>query len=83
MDLNNFFYLKDMKWGNVFHYYLCCHIYYCILYNEKANEKPQKNRTEPWQHYQRVCGSREANRPLSHQPVPPVAKLGMPFQTQL
>ena len=35
-----------MKWGNVFHYYLCCHIYYCILYNKKANEKPEK-KTEP------------------------------------
>ena len=40
-----------MRWGNVFYNYLCCHIYYCILYNEKADEKPKKNRTEPWQHY--------------------------------
>ena len=31
-----------MKWGNVFHYYLCCHIFYCILYNKKADEKPKK-----------------------------------------
>ena len=31
-----------MKWGNVFHYYLCCHNYYCILYNEKADEKPNR-----------------------------------------
>ena len=49
-----FFYLKDMKWGNVFHHYLCCHIHYCILHNEKADEKPQKklNRTVatlPWE----------------------------------
>ena len=34
--------MKDMKWGNVSHYYLCCHIYYYILYNEKADEKPKK-----------------------------------------
>ena len=39
--------MKDMKWGNVSHHYLCCHIYYYILYNEKADEKPKKklNRT--------------------------------------
>ena len=30
-----------MKWGNVFQHYLCCHIYYCILYNKKADEKPK------------------------------------------
>ena len=40
-----------MKWGNVFYYYLCCHIYYCIPYNEKSDEKPQKKQTESWQHY--------------------------------
>ena len=36
-----------MKWGNVSHHYWCCHIYYYILYNEKADEKPKKkpNRT--------------------------------------
>ena len=39
-----------MKWGNVLDHYLYFHIYYCILYNEKADEKPKKNRTEPWQH---------------------------------
>ena len=43
--------MKDMKWGNVSHHYLCCHIYYYILYNEKAEEKPKKNRTEPWQQH--------------------------------
>ena len=40
-----------MKWGNVLHHYLCYYINYCILYNEKADEKPKKNLTEPWQHY--------------------------------
>ena len=34
--------MKDMKWGNVSHHYLCCHIYYIIFYNEKADEKPKK-----------------------------------------
>ena len=34
-----------MKWGNVLHNYLCCHTYYFLLYNEKADEKPKK--TEP------------------------------------
>ena len=36
-----------MKWGNVFHYYLCYYINYCILYNEKADEKLKKKKTEP------------------------------------
>ena len=41
-----------MKWGNVFHHHLCCHIYYCILYNEKSDEKlkERKHQTELWQH---------------------------------
>ena len=43
-----------MKWGNVLHNYLCRHTYYFLLYNEKADEKPKKNRTEPWQHYPQI-----------------------------
>ena len=31
-----------MKWGNVPHHYLCCYINYCVLYNEKADEKPKE-----------------------------------------
>ena len=36
-----------MKWGNVVHYHWCCHIHYCVLYNEKASEKLKEklNRT--------------------------------------
>ena len=47
-----FFNLKGMKWGYVSYHFLYCYINYCILCNEKAGEKPEKNRAKPWQHYQ-------------------------------
>ena len=44
-----------MKWGNIFNCYLDCYINYCILYNEKANEKlKKKNQTELWQQWKLV-----------------------------
>jgi hypothetical protein len=31
-----------MKWGYVGYHFLYCYINYCILCNEKADEKPKK-----------------------------------------
>ena len=39
---NIFFNLKGMKWGYVGYHFLYCYINYCILCNEKADEKPSR-----------------------------------------
>src|ERR1700691_6523172 len=43
MYLDNFFYLKGMKWGYVGYQFLYCYINYCILCNEKVDEKLKEN----------------------------------------
>jgi hypothetical protein len=42
MYLDNFFYLKSMKWGYVIYHFPHRYINYCILCNEKADEKQKR-----------------------------------------
>jgi hypothetical protein len=50
MYLDNFFYLKGMKWGYVNYHFPHHYINYCILCNEKA----EKSQAELRQHYSQL-----------------------------